>query len=262
MTGSSLRALGGVAESTEPSRHRLTIEQLAAESGMTVRNIRSHRARDLIPPPVVRDRVGYYGPEHLARLRLIQELQSEGFNLAGVKRLLERTNDQPEKLLGLRQVLVEPFETEQVEVFTQTELADRFGPAVGPDLLEKAEQLGVLVPLGDGRYEAPAPSLLEVAEEVVSRGVPLHHALAVIAKVTDSCRAVAREFVKLFLEDLWKPFAEAGYPESRWNEVVESIERLRPMSSQAVLAVYQMTMTREVETAFGKELQKISKGRR
>ena len=43
----------------------LTIEQLAAQSGMTVRNIRSHRARGLLPAPEVRDRVGYYGPEHL-----------------------------------------------------------------------------------------------------------------------------------------------------------------------------------------------------
>ena len=59
----------------------MTIEQLSARSGITVRNIRSHRARGLLPPPEVRDRIGYYGPEHLNRLRLIQELQGEGFNL-------------------------------------------------------------------------------------------------------------------------------------------------------------------------------------
>lgn len=240
----------------------LTIEQLAAQSGMTVRNIRSHRARGLLPPPEVRDRVGYYGPEHVARLRLIQELQSEGFNLAGIKRLLEQTNAQPERLLDLKRVVGTPSETDEVQVFTLQELAQRFGPEVGPDLLARAEQLGVLVDLGEGRYEAPAPSLLDVAEEVVSRGIPLHHALAVIAKVQDRCAAIAREFTKLFLEDLWKPFAAAGYPEARWPEVVEAIERLRPMSSQAVLSVYQMTMTREVETAFGRELERISRRRR
>src|SRR5437762_13257751 len=71
--------------------HDLTIEQLAAESGMTVRNIRSHRARGLLPAPEVRDRVGYYGPQHVTRLRLIQELQAEGFNLKGIERLLEQS---------------------------------------------------------------------------------------------------------------------------------------------------------------------------
>jgi len=61
----------------------LTIEQLAARSGMSVRNIRAHQARGLLAAPEVRLRVGYYGPEHVAQLRLIRELQADGFNLAG-----------------------------------------------------------------------------------------------------------------------------------------------------------------------------------
>ena len=43
---------------------RLTIDELARETGMTVRNIRAHQSRGLLPPPVVRARTGYYGPEH------------------------------------------------------------------------------------------------------------------------------------------------------------------------------------------------------
>ena len=67
----------------------LTIEQLAAQTGMTVRNIRAHQARGLLAPPEVRLRVGYYGPEHVAQLKLIQDLQQDGFNLAGIKRLVD-----------------------------------------------------------------------------------------------------------------------------------------------------------------------------
>src|ERR1700693_3831311 len=66
----------------------LTIEQLAAEVGMSVRNIRNHHTRGLLPPPEVRARVGYYNAEHVARLRLILDLQAEGFNLAALERLL------------------------------------------------------------------------------------------------------------------------------------------------------------------------------
>src|SRR4051794_26185564 len=58
----------------------LTIEQLATTTGMSVRNLRSHRTAGLLPPPHVRDRVGYYGPEHTERVRLVQELQGMGFN--------------------------------------------------------------------------------------------------------------------------------------------------------------------------------------
>jgi len=73
-------------------------QQLAAAPGMSVRNIRSHQARGLLAPPEVRLRVGYYGPEPVAQLRLIRDLQEEGFNLNGIKRLLDDTHGTAERL--------------------------------------------------------------------------------------------------------------------------------------------------------------------
>ena len=88
------------AESAAPEAN-LTVEQLAYETGMSVRNIRNHQSRGLLPPPEVRARVGYYGDEHIARLRLIQELQADGFNLKGIKQLLERSGESAERLLDV-----------------------------------------------------------------------------------------------------------------------------------------------------------------
>ena len=104
----------------------LTIEQLSATSGMTVRNIRSHRARGLLPAPEVRDRVGYYGPEHLTRLRMISELQAEGFNLKGIERLLEHSPGPAEQFLSFKRTIGASFETEEPQAFTREELAKRF----------------------------------------------------------------------------------------------------------------------------------------
>ena len=56
----------------------MTIDELARRTGMTVRNIRAHQSRGLVPPPEVRGRTGYYGDEHLARIELIKELQADG----------------------------------------------------------------------------------------------------------------------------------------------------------------------------------------
>src|SRR5215218_11454095 len=67
---------------------RLTIGELAAAAGMTVRNIRNHQSRGLLPPPELEARTGYYGAEHLERLRLIQAMQADGFNLEAIRRLL------------------------------------------------------------------------------------------------------------------------------------------------------------------------------
>src|SRR4051794_18956084 len=132
----------------------LTIDELARETGLTVRNVRSHHARGLLPPPEVRGRTGYYGPDHVQRLRLIQKLQSEGLKLDGIKRLL---GDSGEALLELRRAAGEAPETP--EVVTAQELRERLGEQP-PKLLAKAERLGMLIPLGDGHYEVPSPVLL------------------------------------------------------------------------------------------------------
>jgi DNA-binding transcriptional MerR regulator len=242
-----------------PQGHPLTIEALAAESGFTVRNIRSHRARNLLQPPVVHERVGYYGAEHLARLKLIRQLQAEGFNLAAIKRVIEQSPDSADGLLSAMQAVTEPFESETPQIVTRDELARRFQVSEPDRVLREVEKLGVLVPLGDGRYEAPVPSLLAVAEELVRRGVPLTHSLAVVKKVRSSSQQVAREFIRLFVEDLFRPFKEAGMPASEWPQLLDAIERLRPMSAQVVLGIYQLTMTEEVERAAHAQLRELFK---
>ncbi len=63
----------------------LTIDQLAQRTGMTVRNIRAHQSRGLLPPPEVRARTGYYGAEHVPRVELIKELQADGLPLEFIK---------------------------------------------------------------------------------------------------------------------------------------------------------------------------------
>jgi len=236
----------------------LTIEQLAGDTGMTVRNIRNHQSRGLLPPPEVRQRVGYYGPEHVARLRLIQDMQSDGFNLEAIKRLLSGAHGAAEQIVGMRRAVSAPFETEPPEVLTLAELGARFG-GVHPRELEKAQRLGVLSPLGGDRFEAPSPGLLRAAEEVMERGVSLEAALAVVETLRRSCEYVARAFVKLFLDEVWAPYEAQGFPEERLPEVLESIERLRPIASQALLRTFELTMTREVGDAFGKQLTRLAK---
>jgi len=74
---------------------RLTIGELAAAAGMTVRNVRNHQARGLIAPPSLVARTGYYGAEQLERLKLIRAMQSEGFNLEAIRCILGRAADPP-----------------------------------------------------------------------------------------------------------------------------------------------------------------------
>src|SRR5918998_2295782 len=92
----------------------LTIDELARRTGMTVRNIRAHQARGLLPPPDVRGRTGYYGPEHVARIELIRELQADGFSLELIGRLLDSAGSSAEALRFTR-ALRTPYADEPPE---------------------------------------------------------------------------------------------------------------------------------------------------
>src|SRR5437764_3716318 len=133
---------------TDRRAGELTIDELARRTGMTVRNIRAHQSRGLLPPPEVRARIGYYGPEHVARIELIRELQSEGFNLESIRRLLDGSAGASDEVLRFTRALRAPYEDEEPEIVEAAELAERWRSS-DPRLLDRAERLGILRPLGD-----------------------------------------------------------------------------------------------------------------
>ena len=232
----------------------LTIDELAREAGMTVRNVRAHQSRGLLQPAAIRVRTGYYGEEHVARLKLIQELQAEGFNLKAVQRLIDVGNGSSEALLEFRRALLTSFADEEPELTTAEELETRLGGPFDPKTQRKAEKLGLIRPLGGGRYEVPSPTLLGANEELVSLGIPLTHALAVADQINRHSRAIADAFVRLFVEDVVGKEVERT-PEE-WARLADALERLRPLATDAVRAGFQQTMSQAVERQLEKMLGK------
>ncbi len=238
----------------------LTIEQLALESGLSVRNIRSHQARGLLPPPEVRRRVGYYGPEHVERLRVIAELQAQGLHLKAVKQLLDDTQGTVERLLSLRRTVAEPVALEQSETVTEDELDDLL-EAAGSDrakLLAKLSDLGFVLPIGSGHFDITSPSLLAAIGEALERGISPGHVIELVDSLHRHADTIARRLVKNFVDDIWKPYLESATPEDRWQEVAESIARLRPMGAQALEAMFTHTIGRQIDRTLGDATKGLS----
>jgi DNA-binding transcriptional MerR regulator len=251
-------------EAPAPEAHPLTIEQLAQQSGLSVRNIRSHQARGLLPPPEVRRRVGYYGAEHLERLRVIGELQAQGLHLKAVKQLLDDTQGTVERLLSLRRSIAEPVALEPSEVLTDDELDEQLA-AAGPDsakLRAKLHDLGFVVPIGAGHNEVASPSLLAALSEALARGISGHHVVELLDSLHSHMEAVARRLVKNFVDDIWKPYLEAETPAERWPEVAESIGRLRGLGTQAVSSVFGHAINQRIDATLGDATKRLSERKR
>ncbi len=237
----------------------MTVDALARRAGMTVRNVRAHQSRGLLPAPEVRARTGYYNDEHLQRLRLITELQEAGLSLRAVERALDGgLASAPGEALDFSRALVSAFGEEQPEVVTTKELEEEWGQ--NPELLRKVEKLGLVTPLGGGTWEVRSPRLRRASRELAELGIAPETAVKVVKLLQDNSKAIARAYVELFLKEVWRPFQASGEPTEGWPEVTEALERLRPLASQSLVAVFEVVMSDAVEKALGRELKRLASG--
>jgi len=230
-----------------------TIDELARVSGVTVRNIRAYQARGLLPAPQVRARTGYYGPGHEARLELIKELQGEGVKLDTIKKLLDTTGGSTEQVVHFIRRVRELFAAEQRQIVHVDELQERFGND-GAGLLRRALKLDMLREVGDNQYEEVSPRLMGVAQSMVELGIPLTRSLDVVEQLRKHADGIAKIYVELFLGEVWRPFDDSGRPADRWPKLYETIEQLREVSGEAMLAVLQLAVSERLDVTFGRDI--------
>jgi DNA-binding transcriptional MerR regulator len=241
----------------KPADGEMTIRELAERTGMTVRNIRAHQTRGLLPPPVVRGRTGYYNDEHVARIELTREMQADGLNLEAIRRVFETSDGEAvAEIFDFTRALRMPFEDESPEIYEPAELAATWGAKeVDPDLIRRGERLGTLRTLPDGRIEVISPRLQQAAAELAKLGVGPDAAIATAEKLRGHADGVARTFVDIFVEEVWEPFDRAGRPEKEWPRIREALERMRPLAAQALLGVFQIAMAEAAERASERTLR-------
>jgi DNA-binding transcriptional MerR regulator len=231
----------------KPAEGEMTIRELAERTGMTVRNIRAHQTRGLLPPPIVRGRTGYYGPEHVARIELTREMQADGLNLEAIRRVLDSGEGSAAAIFDFTRALRTPFEDEAPEIVEADELTRIWGDAADGKLRRRAEKLGIFRALPDGRAEVISPQMLRAAAELAELGVGAEGALRTAEKLRRHADGVARAFVDLFVQEVWRPFDQAGRPEGEWPRMSEALERMRPLAAGALLATFQIAMGEAVE---------------
>jgi DNA-binding transcriptional MerR regulator len=237
----------------------MTIGQLAERTGMTVRNIRAHQTRGLLPPPVVRGRTGYYNEEHVARIALTREMQADGLNLEAIRRVLDSGDGSAEAIFDFTRALRAPIEDEAPEIFDAEELAEIWGGKPDPKRRSRAEKLGVMRTLPDGRIEVISPRMLRAAIELAELGVGADGALVTAERLRRHADGVARAFVELFVKEVWQPFDQAGRPERDWSRMSEALERMRPLAAEALLATFQIAMGEAIEKESERTLRKAAR---
>jgi DNA-binding transcriptional MerR regulator len=217
----------------------LTLEQLTDRVGMSVRNVRFYTSRGLVPPPIRRGRSGYYSADHVARLELVQELQSHGFTLAAIERYVAGIPDSatPEDI-ALHRTMLAPWQAEPPVQLTRGEIERRAGRPLGADDLATLDTLGIVKPVGRGQYRV-AVSHLSVGLGLLDLGFPPEAAHAAAEVFAAHGRAIAEELYAVFKKLVWPAYKQSGAPPEALREV---LERLKPLSVASLVTAYEVGM--------------------
>ncbi|MCX5054323.1 MULTISPECIES: MerR family transcriptional regulator [unclassified Streptomyces] len=222
---------------TDTGEPALTIDELAARAGITVRTVRFYGTKGLLPPPVIGPRrVGHYGRQHLARLALIEELQHQGMTLAAIERYMEQLPpDLSDGDLAVHRAVVASWAPDSVETVTAEELQRRAGRPLGEDDLERLAAMNVVRPEGDShRVDS---GLLRLAVQLLDVPLSQEAILAARKVLIEHSRAAAHELSQLF----------RGEVSERAEEDVKSLSaHMEPIVVQALLTTFQRSLKEEV----------------
>ena len=213
-----------------------TIDEVAHEFGVPVSTLRMYQHRGLLPPPERRGRIGYYGADHRARLRLVGELQERGFSLAGIKELLDGWDSgrSLDDVLGLG-AGSGVWEREEPLELEAPQLADRFpGVPMTPELMQRVMGLGLVELTDNGRIRVLSPRFLEIGAQLIGLGLPIDDVLDQYEVLREQTDVIAAQFTALFRRHLWQSFADAGLPAHRVGEITASLSTLGPLAQAVV----------------------------
>jgi DNA-binding transcriptional MerR regulator len=221
----------------------LTLDELCSRVGLSVRNVRFYTARGLVPPPIRRGRSGYYTPEHVARIELVQELQAHGFTLAAIERYVAALPEDAEpEDIALARTMLAPWQADLPVDMERAELEQRAGRSLSEEDVATLVALGVVRRRG-ARFLV-ARTQLGIGVQLLDLGFPREVAEAARAVYLDHGRQMAEELHQVIAEKLAPRY---GADESEVFQ--EVMERLKPLSVGGLVTAYEKAVAQAARGA-------------
>lgn len=227
-------------ESTEPGAQQslLTLDELTQRAGITVRTLRFYTTRGLVPPPIRRGRSGYYSADHVARLELVQELQSHGFTLSAIEKYVAGipADASPEDI-ALARTMLAPWQADLPVEMDRAQLEARAGRALSEEDVATLQALGVLRIRGASYLVAS--NQLAIGVRLLELGFPRKVAVAAAAVYAEHGEQMAKELYDVIHRELAPLYDDAESEHFR-----EVMERLKPLSVGGLVTAYEAAVAR------------------
>lgn len=231
-----------------------TIDDLAGVSQVPSRTIRFYQSKGVLPKPVIKGRVAFYGKPHLERLELIASLQDRGLRIEAIRELVLRI-DKGEldigQWLGLEAQLQKPWANDQPCTVSEDELYELAGRRRAGLLNDLVR--GKLVERRGNVFFVPSPALLAIGARLEAAGIDIDD--VVRAKV------ILEKYVGRAAKDLTElVVSRAG--EGADVDHAKAVEELRPLAMEGVRVIFARAMQAELrELALSARSAKVARRR-
>ena len=216
----------------------LTIDELAMSTGLTVRTTRYYASLGLLPPPVRRGRMAYYGPTHLGRLGLIRALQDHGFTLAAIERHLASVPmDAGAEEIAVHRALLTAWRPSEWEEVDQPELEARVGRTLDADDLDWLTRAGAVRRTAGGALQVLP--LVARAVEVRDLGLPIEAILDANAAVRRHMSQLADELADVLHARVVRPYLRDDLSMADARRLEQTVDSLRALTLDAVVTAFQ-----------------------
>ena len=231
----------------------LTIGELSAATGLSVRNIRAYQSRRLLPPPTIRGRVGYYGPEHVARIELIHRFQAEGFNLRAVQALVERGETFLDEVETLRRELQDEATDGWIPM---TEEEQRLCEETSPGSLVRFQQIGTIRKAPDGTLTTH-PTFSEAGWALNQMGVSPEAIIDMLFVTARMISKIGDVYVDVLRQRSGAALDERG-SKSEVQAMRDVFDEMTPHAVQIMTTLFEVVLRKESAASLERTIRQLT----
>ncbi|MEQ6903131.1 MerR family transcriptional regulator [Nocardioides sp. YIM 152588] len=219
----------------------MSVDELSAAAGLTVRTTRYYASLGLIPPPERRGRMAWYGEEHLARLEMVRALQGHGFSLQSIEGYLSslppgsRIED-----LAVRRAMLASWTASGPQDLSRRQLDEHAGRRLSDEDLALIEEIGMLRRTDTDRGPRYTPAHgFDVTMRLLDLDIPVEGVRGAALAISRHMGALAEELTDVLRADVLVPLRSQRLSRDEAERVEQTLAALRELTLEAIVTSFQ-----------------------
>ncbi|GAB2983571.1 MerR family transcriptional regulator [Nocardioides montaniterrae] len=219
----------------------MTVDELAAAAGLSVRTTRYYASLGLLPPAGRRGRMAWYDDVHLARLEMIRALQEHGFTLLAIERYLSSLpEDATLEDLAVQRAMLTSWTLPGPQDLSRRQLELHAKRRLDDDELEMVVEWGIVRAEETDRGTRYTPIHgFEAGVRVLDLDIPVDGMRQAGRAIVRNMETLALELGDIMREQVIEPYRSTSHSRGDVEKFEHTLAVLRQLTLDAIVGAFQ-----------------------